>query len=66
MIHGVCKEFTCGCIVHPTRGRIRKCGALHSKTMGGNVVTPEPELESKHKKGRINRGRDSHTMIVGP
>jgi hypothetical protein len=57
-----CVEFTCGCIVHPTRGQLRKCGAMHSKSMSGKTdVQPNPELEGKHGKGKVERSYN-----VGP
>lgn len=48
-------EFSCGCIVHPTHGRIRYCRAKSNITLSGRVTPISAEDEFRHKKAKVVR-----------
>jgi hypothetical protein len=47
-------EYKCGCIMHPIAGRIRQCGALGARTLGGRFVKLDADI-GKHTAGDVHR-----------
>lgn len=47
-------EFTCGCIMHPLVGYVRRCAALGSRSLSGRVVKREGDV-GRHSKAEVIR-----------
>jgi hypothetical protein len=41
-------ELTCGCIIHPLAGNLRRCAGMPSRTTSGRMVAKPDNAEKKH------------------